>query len=157
MKDLSEKLHDEPTERVARLDFSSFTEPEQQLIQKIWSLQEKYGSELPAEVSKANEELLWKTETILCKYVLDTFKFVMLYLLGDCESKIDKWYFNLHFYSFFQNLKECLTRVHNWSQTDREKFQALLENDLQSGQVFLFSKMPTAQNRFPKENKTSGL
>jgi hypothetical protein len=117
VSDLSEKL--EPVQSdVVRLDFDSFTEPEKQLFRKIWEIQEKYGDSPPADVIEANKEFIFKATEVISWRVLELFMFVNRELLG--EDEIEEWYFKLHFYNFFEDLKECLQRVRNWSKKDRE-------------------------------------
>jgi hypothetical protein len=140
IEDLSEKLVDEPGERVARIDISSFTEPEKLLVQKIWDLQEEYGVELPPEVIEANKDLILKAHSILINYVLDTFRYATLSILGNYENEIDKWYFNLHFYNFFLDLKECLDRVHKWPKKECEWFLNFLKEDGMKSKVFRFPR-----------------
>ncbi len=137
---LSKKLIDEPTERVAKIDFSSFTEPEKVLMEKIRDLQEEHGSKLPPEVMEANKDLIFKAYDSLIKYVLDTFRYALLGMLGTYESEIDKWYFNLHFYNFFLDLQECLDRVHKWPDKEREWFLNFLKEDSVKNRVFRFPR-----------------
>jgi hypothetical protein len=52
---LSEKLKPVSSD-VIRLDFDSFSEPEKQLFNKIWEIEQKYGSSPPTDVIEANAE-----------------------------------------------------------------------------------------------------
>jgi hypothetical protein len=140
VEDLSEKLTDTPEERGARIDFSSFSEPEKALIRKIWDLQAEYGENLPSEVLEANKELVFKANEIFFKYVMNTLKFTMLCFMGDPESEIHKWYFNLHFYNFFVDLNECLDHVKNWPEKEHEWFLSFLKENGMKDKVYRFPR-----------------
>ena len=116
---LSEKLKPVSTD-VIRLDFDSFTEPERQLFNKIWEIQEEYGLNPPADVIEANKELIFKASEVISWRVIQLFMFVMKELLE--EDEIEEWYFKLHFYNFLEDLKECLANVGRWTEKDREEF-----------------------------------
>jgi len=126
--DLSEKLKPVSSD-VIRLDFDSFTEPEKQLFRKIWEIQQEYGSSPPADVIEANKEFIFKAREVISWRVLELFMFVMGEVLGSDE--IEEWYFKLHFYNFFEDLKECLKKVRKWSEKDREEFlRDMKQNDM---------------------------
>lgn len=125
---LSEKLKPVASD-VVRLDFDSFSEPEKQLFNRIWEIEKEYGSSPPADVIEANAEFIFKASEVLGWRVLQLFIFVMKELLE--HDEIEEWYFKLHFYNFFEDLKECLTRVRKWSEKDREEFlRDMKENDM---------------------------
>jgi hypothetical protein len=125
---LSEKLKPVSSD-VIRLDFDSFTLPEKQLFRKIWEIEEKYGSSPPADVIEANKEFLFKARDVISQRVLELFIFVMSEILRGDE--IEVWYFKLHFYNFFEDLKECLGNVRKWSEKDREEFLLdMKQNDM---------------------------
>jgi hypothetical protein len=116
---LSEKMKSVPSD-VVRLDFDSFTEPEKQLFNKIWEIQEEYGLNPPAEVIEANKELTFKALEVIFRRVLELF--ISTVPKAFCWDEIEEWYFKLHFYNFFKDLEECLERVRRWSAEDREEF-----------------------------------
>jgi hypothetical protein len=117
--DLSEKM--EPVQSdVVRLDFDSFPEPEKQLFNKIREMQVQYGDSPPADVMEANREFVFKACEVVSWRVLELFMFVMR--MGFAGDEIEEWYFKLHFYNFFADLKECLQHVRTWSRKDREDF-----------------------------------
>jgi len=117
--DLSDKLKDVPCDGI-RLDFESFPEAEKLLFRKVWEIKEKYGDSPPADVIEANMEFIFKAAEVVSWRVLQMFMFVMRMSFGGDE--IEEWYFKLHFYNFFEDLKECLQRVRKWSEKDREEF-----------------------------------
>jgi len=133
---LSEKLKPVSSD-VIRIDFDSFSEPEKQLFSKIWEIQQEYGSSPPADVIEANAEFIFKAWEVIGWRVLELFMFVMGELLGGDE--IEEWYFKLHFYNFFEDLKECLERVRNWSEKDREEF---LKDMKESGMLNKVFRIP---------------
>ena len=116
---MSEKLKPVSSD-VIRIDFNSFSEPEKQLFRKIWEIEQKYGSSPPADVIEANKEFIFKAREVISRRVLELFMFVMSEVLGSDE--IEVWYSKLHFYNFFEDLKDCLENVRKWSEKDREEF-----------------------------------
>ncbi len=54
-----------------------------------------------------------KAREIVFRRVLDMFLFAMPKAFGGGE--IVEWYFKLHFYNFFVDLRECLKRVRKWA------------------------------------------
>jgi hypothetical protein len=67
VNDLSEKLKPVSSD-VIRLDFDSFSEPEKQLFNKIWEIQEEYGLSPPADVIEANGDLILKARALFAGY-----------------------------------------------------------------------------------------
>jgi len=116
---LSEKLKPVASD-VVRLDFDSFSEAEKQLFNRIWEIQNEYGLNPPADVIEKNRELIFKASEVLGWRVIQLFIFVMKELLH--EDEIEEWFFKLHFFNFFEDLKECLANVRRWSEKDREEF-----------------------------------
>jgi len=137
---LSEKLKPVPSD-VVRIDFDSFTEPEKQVFRKVWEVEQEYGSSPPAEVLKANMAFIFKATEIVSWRVVELFMFVMRETLGGDE--IEDWYFKLHFYNFFEDLAECLKRVRNWSEKDRQEF---LEDMKQHGGLNKVFRIPRGFN-----------
>ena len=142
---------------VVRLDFDSFSEPEKQLFNKIWEIQEKYGSSPPADVIEANRELTFKALEIIFRRVLELFIFAVPKVF--CWDEIEEWYFKLHFYNFFKDLEECLERVRGWSEKDREEF---LRDMKESGMIDKVFRIPHSsgtedlKTRKKKESKGNG-
>jgi hypothetical protein len=118
-----------PSDDIVVLDFGFFTEPEKQLFRKIWEIQSEYGLNPPADVLEANKELIFKALEVYSWRVIQLFISVMEGSLGNDE--IEVWYFKLHFYNFFEDLKECLANVRRWSEKDREEFlKDMKEHDM---------------------------
>jgi hypothetical protein len=125
---LSEKMKPVPSD-VVRLDFDSFTEPEKQLFNRIWEIQEEHGLNPPADVIEANKELTFKALEIIFRRVLELFIFTVPKAF--CWDEIEEWYFKLHFYNFFEDLEECLANVRRWSEKDRNEFlKDMKEHDM---------------------------
>jgi len=148
--DLSEKLKTVQSD-VVRLDFDSFTEPEKQLFRKVWEIQAKYGDSPPADVVEANREFIFKATEVISWRVLELFMFVMRELLG--EDEIEEWYFKLHFYNFFEDLNECLQRVRNWPQKEREKFLKDMKESGMINKAFRFPRGPSVEDLKKRRNK----
>ena len=147
---LSEKLKPAVSD-IVRLDFDSFSEPEKQLFNRILEIQQKYGSEPPADVIEANAEFIFKAREVIGWRVLELFMFVMKELLGGDE--IEEWFFKLHFYNFFEDLKDCLANVRRWSEKDREEFlRDMKENDM-GNIVFRIPRDSGSEDLRKKRNK----
>jgi len=151
--DLSEKLKPVSSDGIL-IDFDSFTEPEKQLFRKIWEIQEKYGSSPPADVVEANREFIFKAREVISWRVLELFMFVMKELLGGDE--IEEWYFKLHFYNFFEDLKECLKNVRKWSEKDREEFLRDMKRDGMINKVFRIPRGFNDRNAVKNKNRQRG-
>lgn len=116
---LSEKMKPVQSD-IVTLDFDSFTEPEKQLFRKIWEIQNEHGLNPSADVLEANKEFIFKALEVYSWRVTQLFTFVMEASLG--KDEVEVWYFKLHFYNFFEDLRECLVNVRRWSGKDREEF-----------------------------------
>lgn len=147
---LSEKFRTVPSEGI-RIDFDSFPEPERLLLRKVWEIEEKYGGSPPADVIEANAEFIFKAREVVGWRVLQLFMFVMKELLG--ADEIEEWYFKLHFYNFFEDLKECLERVRNWSKKDREEFLKDMNENGMMNKVFRIPRGFNEHNMAEGENK----
>jgi len=84
--------------------------------------------------------------------------FVMKELLG--HDEIEEWYFKLHFFNFFEDLKECLANVRKWSEKDREEFLSDMKRDNMINKVFRiprgFSDRNTVKSKKKREGKDDG-
>jgi len=151
--DLSEKLKPVSSD-VVRLDFDSFTEPEKQLFSKIREIEQEYGLSPPADVIEANAELIFKAREIIAWRVIELFMFVMKELLG--HDEIEEWYFKLHFFNFFEDLKECLANVRKWSEKDREEFLSDMKRDNMINKVFRIPRSLNDRNTVKSKKKREG-
>jgi hypothetical protein len=138
--DLSEKLEPVPSD-VVRIDFDSFSESEKLLFRRIWEIQNEYGLSPPADVLEANRELIFKALEVYSWRVTQLFIFVMEGCLG--KDEVEVWYFKLHFFNFFEDLKECLANVRKWSEKDRKEF---LDDIKQSGMIEKVFRIPRGFN-----------
>jgi hypothetical protein len=150
---LSEKLKPVSSD-VVRFDFDSFTEPEKQLFSKIWEIEQKYGFSPPDDVLEANLELLFKAREIIAWRVIELFMFVMKESLG--HNEIEEWYFKLHFYNFFEDLKECLANVRKWSEKDREEFLGDMKQNDMMDKVFRIPRGFSDRNAVKSKNGQEG-
>jgi hypothetical protein len=150
---LAEKLKPVSSD-VIRLDFDSFSEPEKQLFNRIREIEQKYGSSPPVDVIEANWELIFKAREIIAWRVIELFMFVMKELLG--ADEIEEWYFKLHFFNFFEDLKDCLTNVRKWSEKDREEFlRDMKQNDMMN-KVFRIPRSLNDRNTVKSKKKQEG-
>ena len=67
------------------------------------------------------------------------------------EDEIEEWYFKLHLYNFFEDLKECIKKVRSWSEKDREEFLLDMKRDGMIGKVF---RIPRGSSDLSKKAKT---
>jgi hypothetical protein len=140
MHDLSERLKAVPSD-VVRIDVDSFSEPEKQLFNKIWEIQEEYGSSPPGDVLEENLEFFIKAYEVIFRRVLELFLFAVPKAFG--WDEIEEWYFKLHFYNFFEDLSDCLKNVSRWSEKDRKEF---LDDMKRSGMIDKVFRIPRDSN-----------
>ena len=119
INDLSEKLKPVPSEGI-RIDFNSFTEPEQLVLLKNFELDDKYHSRWTREAILENKEIILKGNHIIISRIIELFLFVMprALMLDEIEASLFKLNFNL----FLQRWIECQSNVSKWSKKDREDF-----------------------------------
>jgi hypothetical protein len=144
---LSERMKSVESD-VVRIDFDSFTEPEKQLFNRIWEIQEEYGISAPSDVIEANKELTYKALEVILRRVLELFIFAVPKAF--CWDEIEEWFFKLHFFNFFRDLDECLANVRRWSEKDREEF---LNDMKQSGMLGKVFRIPSRINEHKKKVK----
>jgi hypothetical protein len=119
IKELSEKLKPVPSEGI-RIDFNSFTEPEQLVLLKNFELDDKYRSRWTREAILENKELILKGNHIVIERVIELFLFAMPRAL--MLDEVEQWFFRVHFYDFLERWIMCQKNVRKWSQKDREYF-----------------------------------
>jgi len=119
IEELSQKLKPEPSEGI-RIDFSSFTEPEQLVLLKNFELDDKYRSRWTREVILENKELILKGNHIILSRIFDLFLSVTPGALMFDEA--EAWFFKLNFNLFLERWIECQKNVSKWSKKDREDF-----------------------------------
>jgi hypothetical protein len=148
MDALARKLETAPSD-VVRLDLDSFSEPERQLLNKIWEIQEEYGLNPPADVIETNKELTFKALEVIFRRVLELFIFTVPKAF--CWDEIEEWFFKLHFYNFFEDLEECLDNVRRWSEKDRAEF---LKDMKEHGMMNKVSRIPRGSSTGGWRRKT---
>jgi len=119
INDLSEKLKPVPSEGI-RIDFNSFTEPEQLVLLKNFELDDKYRSRWTREAVLENKELILKGNHIIITRIIELFQFAMPRAL--MLDEIDQWFFKFNFNTFLERWIECQKNVSKWSKKDREDF-----------------------------------
>ena len=119
IEDLSEKLKPVASEGI-RIDFNSFTEPEQLVLLKNFELDDKYRSRWTHEVIVENKELILKFNHIIITRAIELFQTLMLgaLMLDEIEASL----FRLNFNLFLERWIECQRNVSKWSRKDREDF-----------------------------------
>jgi hypothetical protein len=119
INDLSEKLKPMPSEGI-RVDFNSFTEPEQLVLLKNFELDDKYRSRWTRGAILENKEIILKGNHIIISRVIELFLFAMPRAL--MLDEIEASFFKLNFNLFLQRWMECQKNLKKWSKKDREDF-----------------------------------
>ena len=119
LQELAEKLKPAPSEGI-RIDFHSFTEPEQLVLLKNVELDEKYGGEWTKERIMENKDLILKANHILLSRVIELFQFMMPRAM--MLDEVEQWFFKFNFNEFFRRWFECQKNLTKWSDKDREEF-----------------------------------
>jgi hypothetical protein len=119
IEELSEKLKPVPSEGI-RIDFYSFTEPEQLIILKNLELDEKYRGRWMQEAIIENKEVILKLNHIAISRVIELFTFAMPRAM--MLDEVEQWFFKFNFNEFFRRWFECQKNVSKWSKKDREDF-----------------------------------
>ena len=119
IEELSEKLKPVASEGI-RIDFNSFTEPEQLVLLKNFELDDKYRYRWTREAILENKELILKGNHIIISRVIELFLFAMPRAL--MLDEVEQWFFKFHFNNFLERWIECQKNVSKWSQKDREDF-----------------------------------
>ena len=119
IEELTAKLKPVPSEGI-RIDFSSFTEPEQLVLLKNFELDDKYHSRWSREAILENKEVILKGNHIVIERVIELFLFAMPRAL--MLDEVEQWFFKLNFNIFLEHWIECQKNVSKWSKKDREDF-----------------------------------
>jgi hypothetical protein len=117
--ELSEKLKPVPSEGI-KIDFHSFTEPEQLVLLKNFELDEKYNGHWTHEAILENKEIILKGNHIFISRITELFLFAMprAMMLDEVEQKL----FAINFWGFLERWLECQKNVRKWTEKDREDF-----------------------------------
>ena len=119
IEELSAKLKPVQSEGI-RIDFSSFTKPEQLVLLKNFELDDKYRSGWTREAVLENQEMIVKCNMIVIERVNELFLFTMPRAL--MLDEVDQFFFRVNFWGFWERWIECQKNVSKWSKKDREDF-----------------------------------
>ena len=119
INELCEQLKPVPSEGI-RIDFKSFTEPEQLVLLKNFELDEKYHDRWTHETIMENKELILKFNHIVISRVMDLFSFTMPRAM--MLDELEQWFFKFNFNEFCRRWFECQKNLQKWSKKDREDF-----------------------------------
>src|SRR3989337_2061170 len=108
IEELSAELKAVPSDGI-RIDFSSFTEPEQLVLLKNFELDEKYRSGWTREAILENKEMIVKCNMIVIERVNELFLFTMPRAL--MLEEIEQCLFKLNFNLFWERWVECQKNV----------------------------------------------
>jgi hypothetical protein len=119
IEELLAKLTSVPSEGI-RIDFSSFTEPEQLVLLKNAELDKQYRNNWPDQVVLENKELIVKANQIIINRVVELFLFAMPRAL--MFDEVEQWFFQKHFDLFLEGWIICKDNLNCWSEKDRQNF-----------------------------------
>src|SRR5664279_3973289 len=119
IEELTEKLKPIPSEGI-RIDFKSFTEPEQLVLLKNFELDEKYHGRWNHETILENKDLILKFNHIVLTRVIELFESAMRGAL--MLDELDAWIFKFNFNEFWRRWIEYQKNLNRWSKKDREDF-----------------------------------
>jgi hypothetical protein len=119
IEELSLKLKPVPSDGI-RIDFTSFTEPQQLVLLKNFELDDKYRYRWTREAILENKDLILKCNHIVISRITELFQTVMLGAL--MLDEIEASFFKLNFNLFLQRWMECQKNLKKWSKKDREDF-----------------------------------
>ena len=119
IKELSSKLKRPPSEGV-RIDFYSFTEPEQLVLLKNYELDEKHRYGWTREAILENKELIVKGNMVVVERVNELFLSTLPGAL--MLDEVDMFFFRALFWGFWEHWLECHKNLAKWSKQDREDF-----------------------------------
>jgi hypothetical protein len=119
IEELSEKLKPVPSEGI-RIDFSSFSEPEQLVLLKNFELHDKYKSRWTREIILENKDIILKGNHIVISRVIELFESAMPGAL--MLDELEAWFFKFDFHNFWAQWIECQKNLKKWSKKDREDF-----------------------------------
>ncbi len=117
--DLIEKLKPVASEGI-RIDFYSFTEPEQLVLLKNFELDDKYRNRWTREAILENKEIIVKGNMIVVQRVNELFLAAMPGAL--MLDEVDNFFFRANFWGFWEHWIECKKNLGKWSKKDREDF-----------------------------------
>ena len=150
---LSEELAD-PIKTETRLDFSSFSEPERQLLDRVQEIVDKYAPAVPPQdVIEKNSGLWYKGLEIFGRRATDLFVEVVPDSL--CCDELEKWYFKLYFYNFWLDWQESIQQLR---KMPKEQHDALLCERREMGlldRVFRLKRYPPPTNQKQSGNQES--
>ena len=93
IEELTEKLKPVPSEGI-RIDFYSFTEPEQLVILKNLELTEKYQGRWTHKAIIENKEIILKANQIILSRMMELFEFVMPRAM--MLDELEQWFFKFN-------------------------------------------------------------
>ena len=118
IEELSEKLKPVSSEGI-RIDFYSFTEPEQLVLLKNFELHDKYKSRWTREIILENKDIILKGNHIVMTRVCDLFQTAMLGAL--MVDDLEAWFFKYHFNDLLKRWIECQKKTCKNGQRKTEK------------------------------------
>src|SRR3972149_1830854 len=113
IEELSAKLKPVPSDGI-RIDFSSFTEPEQLVLLKNFELDEKHHYGWTREAILENKEIIVKCNMFVIERVNELFLFTMPRAL--MLDEVNQFFLNINFWGFGERWIECqkLILKKNW-------------------------------------------
>jgi hypothetical protein len=122
IEELTQKLKPVASEGL-RIDFNSFTEPEQLVLLKNFELHDKYKSRWTREIVIENQDIILKGNQIVMTRVCELFQTAMLGAL--MVDDLEAWFFKYHFNDFLKRWIECQKTCKN-GQRKIEKISCVM-------------------------------
>jgi hypothetical protein len=145
---LSEELAD-PINTETKLVFSSFSEPERQLLDRVQEIVDKYAPAVPPkDVIEKNADLWYKGLEIFGRRV--TQLFVEIVPDAFLCDELEEWYFKLYFYNFWLDWRENMEKLR---EMPKEQHDALLLERREKRLLDVVFRFPKSKPETSKQNK----
>jgi hypothetical protein len=126
---LEEKLADPPHSKI-KLDLDCFPEAEKILFRRVDEIAKEHRQTGSAEVLLKNSDLISKNLEVVLRRIKELYCHTVSKVLGCGEADgIVEYFFQLHFFNFEADLKDCLAHLAAWSKKDREAFALDLKDN----------------------------
>ena len=152
LEKLSEKLIDTTVDSHLTLNFSSLSEAEQSLFERVNEISEEYHRTGNEELLVKNNDLIRKDINIMHKRVTEMYCYTVLMTicgLTGLDEQIVKYFFELHFLNFEADLFECVRNLQTWEKSDCQEFF-----NEQEGKTRKYYSIPRSYGRYNNESSS---
>ena len=152
MEKLSEKLKDPTIDSHLRLNFSSLSEAEKALFERVDEVSEEYQRTGNEELLVKNNDLIHKNIDIMCKRITEMYCYTVLMTICGVTGlnyEVVKYFFQLHFLNFEADLFECVRNLQTWKKSDCQEFF-----NEQEGKTRKYYRIPRSYGRYNNESSS---